>query len=386
MQRFSVPVEYPVYFARNVFDPASQVVAEAICRLGESRRHRVLACVDSGLAAAQPSLVERIKEYFHARGGAGGRLELLAGPVLLPGGPAAKTDWKAVRELMWTMGNLHLDRQSFVLAIGGGSMLDMAGFAAGIVHRGVRLVRVPTTTLSQCDAGIGVKNGMDEHGKKNFVGTFAAPFAVINDLDMLTTLSHADWIAGVAEALKVAIIKDAEFFDELCASAAAIGNRDQAAMERLVRRCAKLHLDHIAGGGDPFELGSARPLDFGHWSAHKLEIMSMYQLSHGQAVSIGIAIDSCYAAQMGLLSEQEVSRVLTSLEACGLPTWSAHLGRLSTDGVPEVLDGLEEFREHLGGALTVTLPRGIGARVEVHTMDAGALVGAIESLRRRAGG
>jgi 3-dehydroquinate synthetase len=106
---------------------------------------------------------------------------------------------------MWTLGNLHLDRQSFVIALGGGSVLDMIGFAVSIVHRGLRLVRLPTTTLAQSDAGVGVKTGMDEHGQKNFVGTFAPPFAVINDFELLKTLSFEHWIGGVDEALAVQV-------------------------------------------------------------------------------------------------------------------------------------------------------------------------------------
>lgn len=380
LQTFQVPFDYPVYFTRGAFDRANPLLARVLERRGERRRHRAAVYVDSGVAAAHPGLLDAIKEYFHARGDA---LELAAPPQVVPGGERAKTDWGPVRDILWTLGNLHLDRQSYVIAVGGGSVLDMVGFATSIVHRGLRLVRLPTTTLAQDDAGVGVKNGMDEHGQKNFIGTFAPPFAVIDDFSFLRTLAFDAWIAGAAEAFKVAIIRDAEFFEDLCAAAPSLRARDERAMEDVVYRAAVLHLEHIRTSGDPFEFGSARPLDFGHWAAHKMETMSAYALGHGQAVATGIALDSAYAAGLGLISEEELARILEGLEACGLPTYLEHLERRDGEGRLEILDGLRAFQEHLGGALTITLPRGIGRKVEVHEMSAERIAGAVEVLRSR---
>jgi 3-dehydroquinate synthase len=242
---------------------------------------------------------------------------------------------------------------------------------------------VPTTVLGQNDAGVGVKNGMNEHGMKNFVGTFAPPFAVLNDFSFLPTLADRDWIGGVAEAFKVAIIKDAAFFYFLCAKAAAIRGRDMAPMKKLVRRCARLHLDHIRTAGDPFELGSARPLDFGHWAGHKLESLSAYRLGHGQAAALGIALDSDYAARRELISPEERQQILDGMSACGLPVWDPLLEQRRADGTLEILDGLAQFREHLGGVLTVTLPQGIGAKIEVHTMDPDLLERGVRALKER---
>jgi len=382
-QSFAVPFEYPVYFTRGVFESDNPLLASALDRLDEKRRHRVVACVDAGLAEAQPDLIDRVKEYFHDRSGT---IELAGAPQLVPGGERAKTGWGPVRDVMSALGNLHLCRQSYVLAVGGGSVLDMVGFAASIVHRGLRQVRVPTTVLSQNDGGVGVKNGMDEHGVKNFVGTFAPPFAVVNDFEMLRSLPDREWVAGIAEAFKVAIIKDATFFGDLCERAAALRGRDEAAMEDLVRRCAVLHLEHIRTGGDPFERGSARPLDFGHWSSHRLESLSNYEIGHGHAVAVGIALDSAYAARKGLIAEADLERILSGLAASGLPVWDDLLEKRTADGVLEVLRGLEDFREHLGGALTVTLPDGIGEKTEVHQMDAGLIEEAVAFLKARGAG
>jgi 3-dehydroquinate synthase len=380
-QRVSVSFEYPVVFTRNALHPRNDALADALRRMPCPGKARALACVDRGLAEARPLLVGQLREYFHARGDA---LELAGPPLLVPGGEEAKNAWDSVREILWTAGNCHLDRHSAVLAVGGGSVLDMVGFAASILHRGVRLVRMPSTTLAQNDAGVGIKNGMNEHGQKNFVGTFAPPEAVINDVELLTSLTDRDWRGGLAEAFKVAIIKDAGFFASLAEHAQAMRRRDLDAVARAVRRCAELHLEHIRTSGDPFETGSARPLDFGHWSAHKLELLSGHRLGHGQAVSIGMALDTCYAESRGLVSPDERQAVLRGLIETGLPVFDPLLDVRDPLGRRAVLAGLEDFREHLGGQLTVTLPRSIGRRVEVHHVDAGDVDRAVDRLRRLA--
>lgn len=381
-QRLAVPFDYPVHFTRHVLDGGNPLLAATLNRLAEDRRHRAMVYVDGGLSAAQPDVIDRVKEYFHSRPA---EMELAAPPQVVPGGEVAKNGWDVVRDVMWTIGNLHLDRQSFVIVLGGGAVLDMIGFAASLVHRGLRVVRLPTTTLGQNDAGVGVKNGMDEHGQKNFVGTFAPPFAVLNDFEFLRTLPDRDWIGGAAEAFKVAIIRDAAFFDWLCQNAGELRRRSQPAMEQAVHRCAVLHLEHIRDGGDPFEMGSARPLDFGHWVGHKLETMSAFTLGHGQAVAVGIAVDSHCAMRQGLIGRADFDRIIRGISDCGLPVWVDLLARPGPDGAPAILEGLRDFREHLGGRLTITLPHGIGRRCEVHQISPDAVQEAVAELHRLGG-
>ncbi|MCE5279281.1 MAG: 3-dehydroquinate synthase [Planctomycetaceae bacterium] len=379
-QRFSVSFDYPVYFTRGIFVPENALLIDVLERLGEKRLHRAAVFIDAGLAAAQPQLTAGVVEYFHAHCG---RAELALPPQLVSGGEGAKQSWDLVRSVMSVLGNAHLDRQSFVIAIGGGAVLDMVGFAASLVHRGLRLVRLPSTTLAQNDAGVGVKTGMNEHGAKNFVGTFAPPFAVINDFGLLATLTDRDWRAGLAEAFKVALIKDRSLLKLLVAKAAALADRDAAAMEDVIRRTAILHLEHIRDGGDAFETGSARPLDFGHWAAHKIETMTGYAVGHGQAVAIGIAIDMHCAMSRGLITQGEFDSVMAAMIACGLPVWDPCLARRSDAGELEILEGLRQFQEHLGGALTITLPDGLGRKCQVHHMDAAQIENALAWLSRR---
>jgi 3-dehydroquinate synthase len=381
-QRITVEWDFPVVFTRALFAPENPVLAEVLDRRQENRRHRALVYLDRQVAQARPDLAQQVRAYFSAHAA---RLELADEVQIVPGGEAVKNDFALVEGFMQRMLERHLDRQSFVIIIGGGAVMDAVGLAAALVHRGLRQVRVPTTVLGQNDAGVGVKNGVNFLGGKNAIGTFAPPHAVLNDFDFLRTLSQRDWLCGVAEAWKVSIIRDRGFFDWLCGHAERFPARDEAAMEALVRRCAEIHLEHIRTSGDPFEYGRARPLDFGHWSAHKLELMSGFRISHGEAVATGVLLDSLYARKQGWLSQEEIGRITRGLKASGFQLWFEELDQRDAAGKRIVLAGLEDFREHLGGELTVTFPRGIGARQEVHSLQMTILEQAMLDLRHATG-
>jgi 3-dehydroquinate synthase len=308
-------------------------------------------------------------------------MQLAAPPLVLTGGEECKHDAKLVPSLYARFRDIGLDRHSYVLIIGGGALLDAVGFAAATCHRGVRVVRVPTTVLGQADSGVGVKNGVNQLGTKNFVGTFAPPYAVLNDPGFLRTLTRRDRIAGMAEAVKVALIRDATFFRWLDENARALEAGDATALAYLCWRSAELHLEHIRTGGDPFEMGSARPLDFGHWAAHRLETMSEHRLRHGEAVAIGMALDTRYSVLAGHLAEGADRRVRKLLERLGFELWHPALERRGADGRLLLLAGLEEFRAHLGGELTLTLLEDIGVGVEVHAMDEGLILDALQWLK-----
>jgi 3-dehydroquinate synthase len=365
--RFQVAIEYPVAFTRGAFVLDNPLLADTLARREPNKRHRFVAVIDSGVAAKWPTLAGDIAAYARHHG-----LEL-AGAWTIPGGEAGKRE-EVLAELHRRLASLRIDRHSYVVAIGGGAMLDVVGYAAATLHRGVRLVRMPTTVLAQNDAGVGVKNGINAFGAKNFFGTFAPPFAVIDDSRFLSTLERRDRFAGMAEAIKVALIRDTAFFYWMVEHAAELAAFELEAVETMIRRCAELHLEHIATGGDPFEQGSARPLDFGHWAAHKLELMSGYQLRHGEAVAIGIALDSAYSVEAGLLDARDHDAIVGLLEALGLPTSHELLGD------PALLDGLAEFREHLGGELCIPLLGGIGEVVEVSEMSDDLMLRAVAKV------
>jgi len=377
-QSIDVRWTFPVVFTHDVFGPGNPVLADALNRLHENRRHRAIVFIDSLVAKTHPDLAAKVTRYFttHSQ-----RIELLGEPQIVPGGEAVKNDFGLVEGFMRLLLDRHLDRQSFVIIVGGGAVMDAVGLAAALVHRGVRQIRVPTTVLGQNDAGVGVKNGVNYAGGKNAIGTFAPPFAVLNDFDFLLTLPDRDWLCGVAEAFKVAIIRDRAFFDELLASAERYPRRDFAAMQRLVIRCAEIHLEHIRSNGDPFEYGRARPLDFGHWSAHKLELLSGFRISHGEAVATGVLLDSIYAQKQGWITPAELDLIRAGFARSGFPLWFAEFDRRDASGAREIFQGLSDFQEHLGGELTVTFPRGIGARHEVHEIDLAMMEVALQELR-----
>jgi 3-dehydroquinate synthase len=371
--------EFPVTFTHYLFDPANPVFVQTLDRLDEQRRHRAVVFIDSRVAAAHPNLATQIRFYFGAHPD---HLALARAPVIVEGGESAKNDFKIVEDFMRLLLESRMDRQSYVVIIGGGAVMDAVGLAAALVHRGLRQVRVPTTVLGQNDAGVGVKNGVNLLAGKNAIGTFAPPFAVLNDFEFLLTLSDRDWLCGVSEAFKVAIIRDREFFDWLCVNAAQFPARDFGAIQHLVMRCARIHLEHIRTNGDPFEYGRARPLDFGHWSAHKLELMSNFHISHGNAVASGILLDSIYARMQGWINAEELARIRTGLETSGFALWFAEFEERDAAGQRIIYTGLRDFQEHLGGELTVTFPRGIGARHEVHEIDLAKMEAALLELKK----
>lgn len=373
-QRISLALSYPVIFTEGMFECENQVLAEVLTDPGVAAPSKVVAVVDDGVHRGDGELLARIEAYFshHAA-----RLALACPPLVVPGGETAKNDSQVVERVLETLFARRLDRHSYLLVVGGGAVLDAVGYAAALFHRGMRLVRAPTTVLAQDDAGVGVKNGINAYGVKNALGTFAPPHAVINDHGLLASLSQRDHVAGIAEAIKVALIRDPDFFAWIEEHAEALRERAVAPTREVIHRCAALHLAHIAGAGDPFESGSARPLDFGHWSAHKLEVLSGHQLRHGEAVAIGMAIDTRYAELTSAIEPEAAARVLETIQRVGLPLWHPTAELTGADGAPLVLDGLEEFREHLGGRLTVTMLAGIGRGREVHEIDRALMIRAI---------
>lgn len=362
-QVFEVRFEYKVFFTSRLFDTGNDVFRTFLrdtATPGVVRK--ILFVLDNGLLTHHPYLVRDIKNYLAGEKEA----RLIEDMLILPGGEATKNDEAHFQKILKAVNDYGVDRHSYLVAIGGGSVLDVAGYAAAVAHRGIRHIRIPTTVLSQNDSGVGVKNGINYFNKKNFLGSFTPPVAVFNDSHFLTTLSDGEWRSGISEAVKVALIKDAAFFEWLERNAEKMVARDMPTMQYQIKRCAELHLQHIASG-DPFESGSSRPLDFGHWSAHKLEQLSNFAIRHGDAVAIGIALDTVYSFLSGKLAESAMKRVLNVLRALGFRLTDPLLE--VRDNNSPLLDGLNEFREHLGGRLTIMLLREIGKGEEVHEID-----------------
>ena len=361
-QSFQVPFTYHVVFTESMFSLENETFISFLKNYGNANfRKKILFLIDEGVAQTNPHLSETIRSYFANQN------DIILVPEILvfQGGEQVKNNPKILDKILQAIDNQGIDRHSFVAAIGGGAFLDVAGYASAIAHRGVKHIRIPSTVLSQNDSGVGVKNGINYFGKKNFLGTFAPPIAVFNDANFLKTLSDRDWRSGISEAVKVALIKDLVFFEWLEVNAQAMAKRDETVMFHQIFRSAELHVQHISSG-DPFEMGSARPLDFGHWAAHKLEYLTNFEIRHGEAVAIGIALDSVYSHLKGQITAQELARIISLLKTVGFEIY--HPALAENDKI-NLWKGLQEFQEHLGGELTITLLEALGRGVEVHEID-----------------
>lgn len=374
-QSFTVKFEYKVFFTTGLFDISNKLFSDFLSNTGAPDIPRkILFVLDKGVVDASTDVIDRLKNYFAINKS----VQLIQEFIIVPGGEKVKNDTRFFDEILEAVNTYKVDRHSYIAAIGGGSVLDLVGYAAAVSHRGIKHIRIPTTVLSQNDSGVGVKNGINYFDKKNFLGTFAPPVAVFNDELYLKTLSDRDWRSGISEAIKVALIKDPVFFAWLEDNATALVSRDLKTMNYLVHRCAELHMQHIAGR-DPFESGSSRPLDFGHWSAHKLEQLSNFEVLHGEAVAMGMALDTVYSNLCGRLPDDETDRVIALLKVIGFELTHPLMEVEEEDSA--ILRGLEEFREHLGGRLTIMLLDKIGTGTEVNEIDIELLKEAGQKLK-----
>jgi len=361
-----------IRFTRDAFDEDNQLIINLLETNGHAK---VIAFIDSGVAQALPQIEAQINNYLDRMPGF-----VSHGTIIQTGGEPCKRDQTTLQEAWDAIEEAGIDRHSYILCIGGGAYLDVIGLAAATAHRGIRFVRFPTTTLAQDDSGVGVKNGINAYGKKNFLGTFAVPYAVINDFSFIHRQPEIDRRAGIVEAVKVALVKDAAFFRWIEDNSSQLAALHPHTLEETVERSALLHAAHIAYGGDPFETGSSRPLDFGHWAAHKMEQLTDFSLSHADAVGVGVALDTIYSWKTGRLHEDAAMRIIQTLQRLKLPIWHEALDFQTSNGTRSVFIGLEEFREHLGGELTVLLLRDIGKGEDVHAMDQHLLSECIEWL------
>lgn len=374
--------EHRLIFTRDVFAPANETLAGLLIARETGETVRAIVFLDTGVETAFPGMSAKISAWFNLRQPL---IRLAAQPILVGSGESLKNHFGEVENVWAAINAAGLCRHSYIIAVGGGATLDMVGFAAATAHRGIPLVRLPTTSLSQGDGGVGVKNGVNFFGKKNWIGSFGVPHAIVNDLAFLTRLPRRDRLAGLVEAVKVALIRDAAFFEYIAARVDALAAFDDEPFEAVIRESARQHIEHIATAGDPFERGSARPLDFGHWSAHKLEQMSAFRLSHGEAVAIGLGLDLIYARRSGLLPESVAERILGILQKLGFILYTPLLAERGADGRSLVLHGLDEFREHMGGRLTIPMIRAPGDRVDLHEIDSNRVEEALAELKLRFG-
>ncbi len=363
-----------IHFTHDIFNTDNNVFGEVL----KEEQSKIIVFLDSGVASSWPDIQYRMKRWFdtHFRCG-----DVIFPAIIIDGGERCKNDFQCQKEIACALRKNGLDRHSYVIIIGGGAVLDTVGFIASISQRGIRHIRIPTTVLSQNDSGVGVKNGVNFYGVKNYFGTFTPPYAVINDFDFLKTLNMRDWLSGISEAFKVAIIKDRLFLEYLVCNAKFLYTRKEDIMETLIIRCVQLHTNHIVSGNDPFENGSSRPLDFGHWSGHYLEAMTGYDLRHGEAVAVGIILDMTIAKNRDLVNKGEYDLVYYGLKDCGFRLWHPFLEKREDSKSLSIYNGLEEFRQHMGGKLSLIMPNHLGSSCQISSISHDEIEQAVSEMK-----
>jgi 3-dehydroquinate synthase len=272
---------------------------------------------------------------------------------VLPGGEKQKTLFN-VAAIIDALVAARLNRDGMVLALGGGVIGDIAGFAAASYQRGIAFVQLPTTLLAQVDSAVGGKTGVNHPGGKNLIGAFHQPSAVITDTDTLSTLPERELRAGFAEIVKAALIADAAFFSWLEANAASLLARDAAALAHAIRRACEIKAAIVAE--DEREQGRRALLNLGHSFAHAIEAGAGYErVLHGEAVATGLVLAAELSARTGRLPGTDVLRIRELLSSAGLPVDPPRLGR------QRMLDLMGMDKKVADGQLRLVLLDAIGA-------------------------
>lgn len=276
-------------------------------------------------------------------------------PILVPQGEEAK-QWDVLHRLLAALAERGASRSTTLVALGGGSVGDVAGLAASLFKRGCPVVHVPTTLLAQADSAVGGKTAVDAFGEKNVIGSFHQPALVVADPAFLATLDARQLRSGYAEIVKYGLIDDPAFFDWCLANGAALLAGDDALREHAIATAIGAKARMIAGDVED-RSGQRALLNLGHSFAHAIESAAgLGQLLHGEAVAIGLVLALRFSAELGLCDAAEADRVARHLAEVGLPTG---LTEVDIAG-PALLDWMARDKKNDGGALTLILARGIG--------------------------
>lgn len=278
--------------------------------------------------------------------------------LTLPSGEATKGWPEFSRAVEWLLSE-RIERRDVVVALGGGVIGDLAGFAAAVLRRGVRFVQIPTSLLAQVDSSVGGKTGINSAQGKNLIGSFHQPSLVLADIDVLATLPPRDLLAGYGEVVKYGLLGDAAFFEWLETHGAALAQGDAEARLTAVRRSVEMKAEIVAR--DETETGDRALLNLGHTFCHALEAATGYsdRLLHGEGVAIGCALAFELSSRLGLCAQEDPSRVRAHLKAMGMKT---DLSDIPGD-LPQaeaLLDLMAQDKKVIDGRLRFILSRGIG--------------------------
>lgn len=355
---------YEVRIGEGLIDGAAGQVADLL------HRPRVAVLTDESVAALH------LPRLTHAFRRAGVEVTSLA----LPAGEGTK-DWANLsRAVEWLL-EARVERRDLVVALGGGVIGDLAGFAAAILRRGVRFVQIPTSLLAQVDSSVGGKTGINTAQGKNLVGAFHQPTRVLADIGVLDTLPRREVLAGYGEVVKYGLLGDGAFFDWLDGNAAAVIAGDRAARQHAVRRSVEMKAGIVAR--DETEEGERALLNLGHTFCHALERATGYsdRLLHGEGVAIGCVLAFDLSARLGLCAQEDPSRVREHLVRLGL---KASLADIPGDlpGPEALLALMGQDKKVIDGRLRFVLARGIGEAFVAEDVPPEAVLAVLENHRR----
>jgi 3-dehydroquinate synthase len=273
---------------------------------------------------------------------------------LVPDGEEAKT-WSTAEALIGGLLDAGLDRSSVVVALGGGAVGDVAGFASSIFLRGVRFVQVPTTLLAQVDSSIGGKTAVNHPRGKNLIGSFYQPSLVVSDPELVSTLPRRELLSGLGEVVKHGVIADLPLFNFTERNAERLIEADPEALAHVVQRSVTMKRELVALD-ERDSKGARAVLNYGHTLGHALETLTRHELRHGEAVAHGMVYASRLAIRFTLMGEEEAGRQRSLLEVLGFDLEPPQVGRSS------LLEAMHRDKKAEGGSIRFILPTGIGTQ------------------------
>jgi 3-dehydroquinate synthase len=327
---------YEIYIGEDILDRMGLIIAK------NNWASRYIIITDSNVATLHG---ERILEILR-------EMELKVDMIAFPAGEASKNIQTSLH-IVDRMMALGLDRTSALIALGGGVVGDITGFVASIYMRGIPYVQVPTTLLAQVDSSIGGKTGIDLPEGKNILGTFYQPKGVFIDLAFLKTLTPREFGIGLAEIVKYGIIDDPELFSSLEVEAEAIRNRDMKFLEKIITSSCRIKKGIVEI--DEMDRGFRRILNFGHTIGHAIESESGYSISHGDAISMGMAASALISERLRYLPPKDRERIISLIGVIGLPD------RIPTTLDPDgILSRIKRDKKKEGDTIRFVLLKKIG--------------------------
>ena len=341
---------FPVETVEGVFGETSDVLAGILRRVAGTDAPRVLFVADANVVQRTSGLGADIGRYVQRHG-----IQLADRPVVMPGGERIKSDgMKSAVEIASALLDARLGKGDLVLVLGGGTLLDAAGYAAAQVRGGVKVVRIPTTPAAMLDAAFSDYAAVDSATVKDAMRVPSAPAAVVIDPAFAATVLDAVWRGGIGEAARFAVAKDASMMKKLFSLGRGYAARDLDAMREIVYAACAAR-------------AKKGPTDFAEWGAFRLEAMSGWKLPHSYAVGIGICLDLGYAVERGLLKAADRDSVVSFLASCGALGGMEHSRHLLGQA-DSLLRGLDAWRLSTGSG-SITLATGIGRSAEEDSPD-----------------